>query len=121
MTDRNLSRGGGTPSLFGEPVWPGHEMLRTPARNTDPDTSHAAAAVVKTPGAKSLAARVLRALRARPYADFQLAILLGLREEQVRKRRADLCFCHPARVQDSGVRVTNPATGMKQTVWEVVP
>ena len=110
---------GDTPSLFGpEPEWPGFRSLRAPVRNTDPDTSHAAAAVINEPGAKSVAMRVLRELRHRHLADFELAIVLDLKEGQVRKRRADLKAL--GLVRDSGRTVTNPSSKQQNTVWEGV-
>ncbi len=110
---------GDTPSLFGpEPEWPGYVTLRAPVRNTDPDTSHAAAAVVNEPGAKSVAMRVLRELRHRHLADFELAIVLDLKEGQVRKRRSDLMRL--GQVRDSGRTVTNPSSGRQNIVWRGV-
>jgi DNA-binding Lrp family transcriptional regulator len=77
------------------------------ARNSDPDTSHAAAASMIA-SQQSIHQRILKALT-RPMTQFEVAHVTGLRPEQVHKRLSELARDNidtgfTAAIGDSGMR-----------------
>lgn len=85
------------------------------ARSTDPETSHAAAALPR-PGHQ---ARVLDAHRARPdgLTDFELAAVVGLKQTSCGVRRAELTKA--GLIEDSGLRRPSD-TGTPSIVWKLI-
>lgn len=95
-----------TPDLFS---W-------TPARRTDPRTSHDAAASINMP---MLEAAVYGCLKAHgPCTSFEVADILRLSLVTVSPRLRPLA--DKGLVRDSGERRLGQS-GRKQTVWEIVP
>ena len=82
-------------------------------RNTDPDTSRAAAAM---PGRNTDRDRVLEVHRAAPdgLTDFELAAVMGRQQTSVGKRRGELVSA--GLIRDSGRRRPAPS-GAKAIVW----
>jgi len=95
--------------------------VRATARNSDPDTSHQAAAAFTEERLTEIQGAVLAYFRAvRRATDEQLEDALGGRYSAfstLRKRRTDLK--HMGYLRDSGVRVVN-RNGRAMVVWELV-
>jgi len=90
----------------------------THARNTDPNTSHEAAAAIEPKlGALCIRIRDTMALH-KPMIHDDLAQLMGLNPEQVHKRLSDLRDAGV--IRDTGRRERSLRTNRNQIVWEVV-
>lgn len=89
--------------------------LLSMARQSDPDTSHAAARDA-APNAQTNRALALRLLRDHPngLTDFELAALTGLQQTSIGKRRGELRDA--GLVYDTGERRPSPS-GSKAIVW----
>lgn len=90
------------------------------ARHTDPDTSHAAAALA-APRATTNRAAALAALRAagdRGLTDFELADITGVAQTSIGVRRKELRDA--GLVEATGDRRPAPS-GALATVWRAVP
>lgn len=94
--------------------------VRFPARDTDPDTSKAAAsAALASETQRTLAGRILRAFRhSGPCTSWDVATRMGLTYQEVSRRVSDLRDL--GHIRDTGDRVTGPH-GRKVIVWEVTP
>ena len=92
------------------------DLARPVARNTDPDTSHAAARYTE-PRANTNRALALRVLAEHPggLTDFELAALTGLQQTSIGKRRGELR--DGGFVEDSGERRASPS-GAQAIVWK---
>lgn len=96
--------------LFGDPV----------ARNTDPDTSHAAADDARrTCGAGRRL--VLKSLAVEPMTDFELADRTGWQQTSIGKRRGECAQAGwVAVVWANGAKLARPApSGSAALVWEI--
>jgi Mn-dependent DtxR family transcriptional regulator len=90
-------------------------LFQTPARNTDPQTSHEAAQANQKER-QTLAMRVLEVLKASPVplADFEIANRLGALRGSVAKRRQELQNAGLVE-QAEGSVITD--TGSRANVW----
>lgn len=80
------------------------------------DTSHEAATFMagKTP---LLQSQVIRALRMRPMATFQIAAVIGRSYRSVQPRTSELRLA--GRIEDSGERKIDPETNRAVIVWQL--
>lgn len=83
------------------------------ARKSDPDTSHAAAAKIRS---RKVYEDVLAVLREGPATDFEIAACLGGQQTSLGKRRGELRDA--GLVQDSGERRASPS-GSPAIVWKL--